>query len=65
MMESKTINKSSIDNRPSPIRYCCPDHPDRPGIVTRSDGSTPCWQCYLGDEAFFARFGKDFYKEKS
>lgn len=43
------------------LKYGCPNHPTRPGIVTKPNSSTPCWQCYLGDEAFFKRFGEDFY----
>lgn len=40
----------------------CHAHPDRIAAVDCS-GTYKCWQCYLGDEAFFKRFGKDFYKE--
>ena len=40
----------------------CPTHPDRPGIVTLRDGSTPCWQCYLTPAEFALRFPKDFYQ---
>jgi hypothetical protein len=42
-------------------KYTCRLHPDRPGVVDKGNGNYPCWECYLGREAFVERFGKDFY----
>lgn len=59
-MGNGQILKSQILN----LKFSCPNHPDRPGIVTK-DGQTPCWQCYLGDKQFNKRFGPDFYSKEA
>jgi len=45
------------------IKYGCQHHADRVAAVDKN-GTLLCWQCYLGDEAFYKRFPKDFYQKE-
>ena len=53
----------SVDKKTTKPKYKhhCVNHPDRMGVVEKNDQYL-CWQCYLSEDDFNDRFGKDFYE---